>query len=93
MDEQDLDTISALIGLSAGHICFGSFSPMGWLGETVSSAASVVWENIMSPWTLLEIWNNGTTIWGSPTGESRARVSPNGEIQILQRTESFPHWS
>jgi hypothetical protein len=81
-DEQAYREMQALVGQSAGHIAYHSFGYETYLTGMLVEAAQAMWESLRSPWTLVEVWNNGTTVWRSPDGIETAMVTPNGEIQI-----------
>ena len=81
-DEQAYREIEALVGQSAGQIVYYTFGYETYLNALLIQAAQVMWESLRSPWTLVEIWNNGTTFWRSPDGTETATVAPGGEIQI-----------
>jgi hypothetical protein len=81
-DDTAIDEIEALIGQSAGHICYHDFYHGGYHTQVLSEAAGVMWENFMSPWEFVEMWNNGTTLWRSPEGDATATVTPEGEIHV-----------
>jgi hypothetical protein len=81
-DEQAYAEIQALVGQSAGHIAYYSFGYETWLSGVLVEAAQTMWESLRSPWMLVEVWNNGTTLWRSPDGAETATVTPDGEIQI-----------
>ena len=84
-DEQAYYEIQALVGQSAGRIAYYSFGYETYLSEILVEAAQAMWESLRSPWTLVEIWNNGTTFWLSPDGADTAVVTPAGEIQVQGR--------
>ena len=81
-DEQAYSEVQALLGQSAGHIAYHSFGYETYLTEILAQAAQAMWQGLRSPWTLVEIWNNGTTFWRAPGGAETAVVTPTGEIQI-----------
>lgn len=81
-DERAYDEIEAQIGRSAGHIAFTEFRHETYLTEILTDAAQAVWSSLRSTWTLLEIWNNGTTVWASPEGTEIATVTPEGDFQF-----------
>ena len=81
-DEQAYREIQALVGQSAGHIAYYSFGYETYLSGVLVEAAQAMWESLRSPWTLVEMWNNGTTFWRSPDGTETATVTPGCEIQI-----------
>ena len=76
--------IAALVGKSAGEICYHDFRYSGFYAQVLSNAAEALWESIRSPWTFVEMWNDGTTVWRSPEGDVTATVSADGEIAIEQ---------
>jgi hypothetical protein len=82
-DEQAYKEIEAQIGRGAGNIAATNFRFQNWLSEIVTDAARAMQVSLRSAWTLVEIWNNGTTIWESPEGDKTATVPPEGdEIQV-----------
>lgn len=74
--------VEALVGKSAGQICYHEFHHEGLLAEAIASAAHALWESLRSAWILIEVWNNGATFWRSPEGDETATVTPHGEIQV-----------
>lgn len=78
------DEVEAQIGRSAGHIAFTDFQHETHLTETLTDAAQAMWASLRSAWTLLEIWNNGATVWASPDGDETVAVSPEGDIVAQQ---------
>ncbi len=82
-DEQARREIQALIGRSAGHIAYYSFGYDTYLIGVLVEAAQTMWESLRSPWMLIEVWNNGTTLWRSPDGSETAMIPPGGEIQVF----------
>lgn len=81
-DEQAAREIQALVGQSAGHIAYYSFGHETYLSRVLVEAAQAMWESLRSPWMLVEVWNNGTTLWHSPDGTETALVTATGEIQM-----------
>ncbi len=79
-DEQAYREIEALVGQSAGHIVYHPFGYETYLNGLLVESAQAMWESLRSHWTLVEIWNNGTTFWRSPDGTETATVTPGGEI-------------
>jgi hypothetical protein len=77
--------IEAQIGRGAGNIAATNFRHHAWLTEGLTSAARAMQLSLRSAWLLVEIWNNGTTVWQSPEGDQLATVTPEGEIQIEHR--------
>lgn len=74
--------VEAQIGRAAGNIAATNFRYHTWLTETVACAARAMQVSLRSAWLLTEIWNNGTTVWQSPTGDQFATVTPEGEMKI-----------
>lgn len=85
-DDRAWAEIEAQIGRSAGHICFTSFRQESHLIDCLGRAAQAVWESLRSAWTLVEIWNNGSTIWQSPEGDQFVLVTPKGDIDVQPGT-------
>ena len=81
-DQQAFREIQALVGQSAGHITYYPFACQTYLGDLLVEAAQAMWESFRSTWVLVEVWNNGATIWQAPDGTESARVTPDGEIKI-----------
>lgn len=81
-DERALREIEAQIGRGAGNIAATNFAHHSHYTEVLAEAALAVQQSLRSAWTLVEIWNNGTTIWQSPEGDQKATVTPEGDIQI-----------
>ena len=84
-DDRAYDEIEGLIGRGAGNIAATNLRYHTWLTETVTDAARAMQVSLRSAWLLLEIWNNGTTVWESPDGRRTATVTPEGEIQIERK--------
>ena len=83
MDEdRAYEEIEAQIGRGAGNIAATNFQYHSWLTESLANAARTVQLSLRSAWLLAEIWNNGATVWHSPSGDQRATVTPEGEIQV-----------
>jgi hypothetical protein len=74
--------IEAQIGRGAGNIAATNFRHDTWLTETVTDAARAMQVSLRSAWLLVEIWNNGATVWESPGGDLLATVTPDGEIGV-----------
>jgi hypothetical protein len=74
--------LEGLIGLSAGHICYGDIEESSLLHKAVLDAANLMWENLKSAWTLESIHLNGSTSWLSPDKSSIANITIDGEIRI-----------
>lgn len=85
--DQAYDEIERQIGRSAGHICFYEFHHENDLTETLSRSAFAVWESLRSAWTLVEVWNNGTTVWASPEGDETLTVPPKSDISVNRLPE------
>jgi hypothetical protein len=86
-DERGYDEIEAQIGRAAGNIAATNFRHHVHLTEVVSDAARSVQTSLRSEWTLVEIWNNGMTIWQSPEGGQTVSVMPGGEMQAFMTDE------
>ena len=72
--------IHALIGKSAGEICYHNFCHESFYTQALVNAAEALWERVKSPWVLVEVWNNGTTLWQSPQGDATATVTAEGKV-------------
>ena len=81
-DSQAYAELEAQIGRGAGNIAATNFQYHTWLTELLAGAARAMQVSLRSAWLLAEIWNNGTTIWRSPSGDQRATVAPEGEIRV-----------
>jgi hypothetical protein len=81
-DNQAYDEIEAQVGRGAGNIAATNFRHHTWLTGSLTGAARAMQLSLRSAWLLVEIWNNGTTVWQSPNGDQLATVSPQGEIRI-----------
>ena len=84
-DSRAYDEIEAQVGRGAGNIAATNFGYHTWLTESLTSAARGMQVSLRSAWLLVEIWNNGTTVWQSPQGDQIATVTPEGEIQVESR--------
>ena len=85
-DSQAYAELEAQIGRGAGNIAATNFRHHTWLTELLASAARTMQVSLRSAWLLVEIWNNGTTVWQSPDGDQLATVPPEGEIQVEHRS-------
>ena len=73
--------IDSLIGKSAGEICYHNFRYHSLRIQALGSAAEMMWENIKSPWILVEVWNDGATVWQSPEGDATTTVTAEGDVR------------
>ena len=86
MDEsQACFEVEAQIGRAAGNIAATIFRYHTWLTELVASAARAVQVSLHSGWLLVEIWNNGTTVWQSPSCNQVATVTPEDDTKVRAR--------
>ena len=86
MDESEAyKEAEAQIGRGAGNIAATNFRYHTWLTELLTGAARAMQLSLRSAWLLVEIWNNGTTVWHSPDCDQRATVTPEGDIQVDRR--------
>jgi hypothetical protein len=76
--------LESLIGLSAGHICYGDIEESSLLHKAVLDAASLMWGSLKSAWILESVEINGTTSWISPDKKMIANVTVEGKINIGQ---------
>jgi hypothetical protein len=81
-ESQAYEEVEAQIGRGAGNIAATDFRYHSWLTECLTDAARAMQVSLRSAWLLVEIWNNGMTVWYSPSGDRRASVTPEGEIQV-----------
>jgi hypothetical protein len=86
MDDRAYGEVEAQIGRGAGNIAATNFRYDTWLTEIVASAARAMQLSLRSGWVLVEIWNNGATIWRSPDGDQLATVTHEGEIRVERST-------
>ena len=84
-DSQAYGEVEAQIGRAAGSIAATNFRHHTWLTETVACAARAMQVSLRSAWLLVEIWNNGTTVWQSPSGDQVATATPEGEMKVRAR--------
>jgi hypothetical protein len=83
MDEdRAYEELEAQIGRGAGNIAATHFRYHTWLTEIVTDSARAMQVSLRSGWLLLEVWNNGTTVWESPESDRTATVTPDGRIQM-----------
>jgi len=73
--------IDSLIGKSAGEICYHNFRYHSLRTQALGNAAETMWEHVKSPWILVEIWNDGTTVWQSPEGDVTTTVDVDGDAR------------
>lgn len=85
-ESQACEEVEAQIGRGAGNIAATNFRYHTWLTECPSDAARAMQVSLRSAWLLVEIWNNGTTMWQSPQCDQIATVTPEGRIQVERRT-------
>lgn len=84
-DNRAYAEVEAQVGRAAGNIAATNFRHHTWITETVACAARAMQVSLRSAWRLVEIWNNGTTVWQSPQGDRFATVTPEGEIGVGPR--------
>ena len=88
-DNNDLDAlIKALVGKSAGAICFTLDLPYVPHYQSIIDAASKIAydeDRYMSTWLFVTQWADGTTVWECEDRSARALVFPEGDIQIEPR--------
>ena len=84
-DNRAYAEVEAQVGRAAGNIAATNFHHHTWSTETVACAARAMQVSLRSAWRLVEIWNNGTTVWQSPQGDRFATVTPEGEIGVGPR--------
>lgn len=84
-DSRAYQEIEAQIGRAAGNIAATNFRYHTWLTELVAGAARVMQVSLRSAWLLVEVWNNGTTVWQSPSGDHVATITPEGEMEVRTR--------
>jgi hypothetical protein len=77
----DDPVVDRLIGKSAGKIAMSNLPPGNPVLDAIADSAGLMWENLMSAWTLLEVWVDWSTVWRSPEGNLIAVVSPDGVIR------------
>ena len=77
--------VEAQVGRAAGNIAATNLRYHTWLTDTVVSAARAMQLSLCSAWRLVEIWNNGTTVWQSPDEDQFATVTPEGEVEMRSR--------
>ena len=87
-DHQAYQELEAQVGRGAGNIAATNFRHPTYLTDTLVEAALAMQQSLRSAWTLVELWNNGTTVWTSPGGARRATVSPDGQIRIDRIAQS-----
>jgi hypothetical protein len=81
-DSEAYAELEAQVGRGAGNIAATNFRHHTWLTELLADAARAMQLSLRSAWLLAEIWNNGATVWHSPTGDQRATVTPNGDMHL-----------
>jgi hypothetical protein len=79
------DEIRALVGESAGAICFTLNLPYEPPYRTIIDAASKVWEMHMSSWSFVTQLSDGTTVFRAPDGDAIATVTRDGCVQIERK--------
>ena len=82
-DDQAYREIEAQIGCGAGNIAATNFRYHAYHTGVLVEAALAIQQSLRSAWTLAEIWNNGTTIWHSPSGDQSATVTPDCEVHTF----------
>ena len=81
-DSKAYAELEAQVGRGAGNIAATNFRHHTWLTELLADAARAMQLGLRSAWLLAEIWNNGATVWHSPTGDQSAIVTPEGDIHL-----------
>jgi hypothetical protein len=72
-----------LTGLSAGKLCLFSQKPVDPITVAAFQAAKNLGDSNRSEWTLTQIWQDGTTLWKSPSRNQQALISVDGFMNIL----------
>ncbi len=78
MDDTVPAGVESLLGTSAGKIWSTALAESDTRAQALSEAAEVMWESLCSAWVLLELWNNGATVWRSRDGDEAAFAAPDG---------------
>lgn len=84
-----VDELVALVGESAGAICYTLNLPYAPPFQTVIDAASKIAydENrFMSAWTFVTQWLDGTTVWRAEDSAALAVVAPDGSVHVRAST-------
>jgi hypothetical protein len=82
MDESAHEEVEALIGVSAGKICYTNYDEASHYRDLIVDTAEIVWENCLSAWTFYALWIDGTTIWHNPEETIIAFVDAKGSIRF-----------
>jgi hypothetical protein len=77
----DAPNLDRLMAKSAGKIAMSNLPPGEHLLDAVAESAGLMWENLMSTWTLHEVWSDWSVVRRSPRGSMIAIVSPDGSIR------------
>ncbi len=82
------EEIRALIGKSAGAICYTLNLPYEPPYRSIIDAASLIGYDqdlYMGAWSLAAQWPDGTTVWRAEDGRAMAFVTPDGVVRIETR--------
>ena len=88
VESDDFEELRALIGKSAGAICYSLNLPYEPPFLSVIDAASKIAYDedlYMSAWSFVTEWRDGTTVWRAEDGSELAFVEPDGSIRVQRR--------
>ena len=83
-----VEELRALVGKSAGAICYTLNLPYEAPYRSVIEAASKIAydeDRFMSAWSFVTQWLDGTTVWRAEDGEAEAIVAPDGSVRVQRR--------
>lgn len=72
-------TADELIGLNAWMICQSKLPP-GEIFNNALTAARIMAEGGMEAYLLLELWEDGHSVWGKPGSDKPVLVTPTGQF-------------
>jgi hypothetical protein len=76
------DPIQSLVGKSAGAVAMTLNLPYEHPYRDIIDDAGMIQNSIRSPWTFVEIWLDGSTVWIAPDGSRKAIVCRDGTIRF-----------
>ena len=83
-----IDELRALVGKSAGAICYTLNLPYEPPYRSVIDAASQIAydeDRYMSAWSFVTEWPDGTTVWRAEDRSAQAIVAPDGSVRVQRR--------
>ena len=88
VEPDDSGALRALVGKSAGAICYSLTLPYEPPFVSIIEAASKIAYDedlYMSAWSFVTAWRDGTTVWRNEDGSELALVAPDGSMRVQRR--------